>query len=109
MSSRLEEIQKIVALSPNDPFARYGLAMEYRNTGALKEARATFAELLEQHPGYVPQYLMYGNLLRDMKELAEARRIYELGIAAAQKARNQHAAAELSAALDALDEDDADP
>lgn len=108
MSSRLEEILSIVARFPADPFARYGLAMEYRNLGQLDEARRTFAALLADHPDYVPQYLMYGNLLLAMKDREEARRVYEQGIAAAARARNQHAEGELRAALAALDEPEDD-
>lgn len=108
MSSRLEEIQSIIAQLPDDPFPRYGLALEYKNLGQLDEARGAFAELQERHPGYVPQYLMHGNLLVQMKDRQAARAVYERGIAAAQAARNQHALGELRQALDALDEPEDD-
>ncbi|MDW8283106.1 MAG: tetratricopeptide repeat protein [Myxococcales bacterium] len=108
MSSRLEEILSIVAQFPADPFARYGLAMEYRNLGRLDEARRTFAALLADYPDYVPQYLMYGNLLVAMKDREQARWVYEQGIAAAARARNHHAERELRAALAALEELDED-
>lgn len=109
MSSRLEEIQNIIAQIPDDPFPRYGLALEYKNLGQLEDARRAFDELLEKHPAYVPQYLMHGNLLVQMKDKAAARGVLEKGIAAAQAARNQHALGELQQALaavvDAEDED----
>lgn len=104
--SRIEAIKKIVEQQPDDPFARYGLAMEYKNAGRAEEANAAFAELAARNPDYVPQYLMHGNLLAAMHRLAEARAVFERGIAAARKKGDAHAAGELQQALDALPSDD---
>ncbi len=104
--SRIETIKKILEQSPNDPFPRYGLAMEYKNAGRADEAAATFAELQARHPDYVPQYLMHGNLLVSMHKLDEARQVLEQGIAAARKKGDGHAAGELQGALDNLPHDD---
>ncbi|MBL9005212.1 MAG: hypothetical protein JNJ46_13245 [Myxococcales bacterium] len=107
MSTRIDEIKEIVALSPSDPFPLYGLAMEYRNSGDFTEAQATFARLQERFPDYVPQYLMHGQLLAsDVKDRAAAKRVIEAGIERAQAARNHHALSELQSLLDRLDEDD---
>lgn len=108
MASRLEEIQNFIAMAPRDPFPRYGLAMEYKNLGDREAARRCFGELLESHPDYVPQYLMHGNLLAEMGEKSEARRVLALGIAQAEKARNFHAKSEMMAALERLDEPEDD-
>ena len=102
--TRLEEIQNLVSLFPTDPFPHYGLAMEYKTLGDREMARKTFAELLEKHPAYVPQYLMYGKLLVELGDRPEAARVLTLGIAAARTARNQHALGELQAELDGLGE-----
>lgn len=91
-------LRQMVASKPGDPFPRYGLAMELDKRGELEAARAAFAELVELHPGYVPSYLMFGNLLRKRGELTEAAAIYERGIAAAEAARDSHAAGELASA-----------
>jgi predicted Zn-dependent protease len=100
--SRIDEIKEIIAMVPNDPFPRYGLAMEYKNAGDKGEARRCFAELLETHPDYVPQYLMHGQLLVEMGERDEACRILSLGVERARAARNFHAMNETQAALDRL-------
>ncbi len=102
--SRIDAIKKILDQSPNDPFPRYGLAMEYKNAGRHDEARVEFEELERRHPDYVPQYLMHANLLQTMKRAGDARGVLERGIAAAQKKRDAHALGEMQAALDALDE-----
>lgn len=102
MPSRLEVIQKLVAEKPDDAFRRYGLALEYKNSGRLDEAEAEFAELERRNPSYVPQYLMRGNLLVQLKRTADARAVLQRGIDAAQKAGDRHALGELEGALDAL-------
>jgi predicted Zn-dependent protease len=102
-SSRLETLRKFVAQSPNDPFPRYGLAMELKNAGRPDEAEATFAELEARFPDYVPQYLMRANLLVAMGRGADARATLARGIVVAARAGNGHAKGEMEAALDALD------
>jgi tetratricopeptide (TPR) repeat protein len=104
--SRIEVIKKIVAQQPNDPFPRYGLAMEYKNAGQADEAHAAFSELEERWPEYVAAYLMHGNLLASMHRLDEARAIFESGIAAARKKGDAHALGELQSALQNLPSDD---
>jgi predicted Zn-dependent protease len=104
--SRIDAIKKIVESQPNDPFPRYGLAMEYKNAGRAEEAHAQFVELETRHPEYVAQYLMHGNLLVTMHQLDEARGVLERGIAAARKKGDSHALGELEGALAGLPTDD---
>jgi tetratricopeptide (TPR) repeat protein len=104
--SRIDVIKKIAESQPNDPFPRYGLAMEYKNAGHAEEAHATFTELEARWPEYVAAYLMHGNLLASMHRLAEARGVYEQGIAAARKKGDGHALGELESALSNLPNDD---
>lgn len=100
--SRLDAIRKIVEQSPNDAFARYGLAMELKNAGQLDEARAAFEELERRSPDYVAQYLMHGNLLAAQGRKGDAKAVLARGIEIARKARNQHALGEMEEALLAL-------
>ncbi len=101
--SRIEMIRKIVEQQPNDPFPRYGLAMELKNLGRLDEAHAEFDELERRQPDYVPQFLMHANVLRALKRGPDARAVLERGLAAAAKKRDGHAQSELQAALEELD------
>ena len=105
-SPRLEEIKSFIEMAPNDPFPRYGLAMEYKNLGDLESARKSFVELMASHPDYVPQYLMFGQMLLELNDRAEAKRVLTTGIERAQKARNFHALGEMQSALDRLDDVD---
>lgn len=99
MSSRIDEIQQIIALVPDDPFPRYGLALAYKEAGQLEDARRTFEELQTRHPTYEPQYLMHGNLLAQLLRPQEARAIYEAGL---RVVKSGHTRGELQGALDRL-------
>jgi predicted Zn-dependent protease len=99
---RLAMLRQMAERSPADPFPRYALAMELKKHGATDEARAAFAALLQSHPGYVPTYLMYGNLLVALGDTPAAADVLERGIAAAESAGDAHAASELRGALAGL-------
>jgi predicted Zn-dependent protease len=103
MSRRLEFLLKVTAGS-EDPFAWYGLAMEYRSLSRLDEAVATFEHLKARSPDYVPMYLMCGQVLESMGRLDDARAWLTAGVAAAQAKRDGHALSELEGALAALGE-----
>ncbi len=104
--SRIDVIKKIAESQPNDPFPKYGLAMEYKNAGHADEAHQTFSELESRWPEYVAAYLMHGNLLASMHKLADARAVYEKGIVAARNKGDGHSLGELESALQNLPADD---
>ena len=91
-----------VGATPDDPFPRYGLALEYKRLGRSDEAVEAFVALGQRHPDYVPQYLMFGNLLEALGRAEEAIEVYGRGIDVADKAGDEHAGSELEAARDAL-------
>ncbi|MEM7155081.1 MAG: tetratricopeptide repeat protein [Myxococcota bacterium] len=95
---RLPLLRQMAAARPDDPFPSYGLAMELRKQGLHDEARTTFDGLIAAHPGYVPSYLMFGNLLVEMGEREAAAGVLDAGIRAAEAAGDDHALGELSAA-----------
>ncbi len=99
---RLDTFRKFVEKSPEDPFARYSLAMSYRSLGRGQEAAREFDELRRRQPDYVPTYLMLGQVLESLGRPGEAASAYEDGIAAATRARNDHARNELGQALETL-------
>ena len=100
---RLEMLQQFVTQRPDDPFARYGLAMELKKRGLLAQANAVFVELMSRHPDYIPAYLMAGNNLLADGDRDGARDVFTRGVAAAQRAGDDHALGELEAARAALD------
>lgn len=99
---RLGMVEKMIVAKPDDPFPRYGLAMEYKKLGRHDEAVRAFEELTRVHPSYVPAYLMFGNLLEALGRNEQAAEVYGRGIEAARASDNDHALGELQAALDAI-------
>jgi tetratricopeptide (TPR) repeat protein len=98
---RLGMLENMVVAKPDEPFPRYGLAMEYKKRERFDDAIAAFEALIAAHPGYVPSYLMFGNLLEARSQVPRAIEVYTAGIAAAERAGDDHAAGELQAARDA--------
>lgn len=103
---RLAMLEKMVAAKPDDPFPKYGRAMELKKLGRNDEADGAFDQLLEAHPGYVPAFLMSGNLLESMGKADAARARYARGVEVAQAAGDDHAMSELQAALTAISGED---
>jgi predicted Zn-dependent protease len=101
MSKRLAYLEKITSAGSNDPFAWYGLALEYKTLGRVDDALRTFEALRAKSPDYVAMYLMCGQMLMDA-ERDGARAWLEAGIEVAKAKRDTHALGELEAALDSL-------
>jgi len=99
---RLEAFQRMVEQRPEDPFARYSLAMALRSAGRGEDAVREFEQLRRRAPAYVPTYLMLGQVLETLGKGAEAARAYQDGMAAAAKAGQEHARSELAQALEVL-------
>ena len=101
---RIASFRSFIARSPTDPFPRYGLAMEHKVRGELREAHAVFAELVTAFPDYVPAYLMAGETLASLGKLDEAASLFERGIEVATRCGDAHARTELEAARDKIEE-----
>jgi predicted Zn-dependent protease len=99
---RLETFQRMVEQRPDEPFARYSLAMALRSAGRQADAVREFQELCRRAPGYVPTYLMLGQVLEGLGRGAEAARAYQDGIQAAARSGDDHARSELAQALEVL-------
>ena len=99
---RIAMLQEILAQNPNDSLARYGLAMEFANTGESETALSEFARLLAANPDYTAAYQMSGQILMRLGREDEAGKMLQEGVASAVRTRNQHARAEMEAMLDEL-------
>jgi Tfp pilus assembly protein PilF len=97
--SRRQLLEEFVAAKPTDAFARYGLAMECSNTGDAAAADENFKALMTSHPDYVAAYFQYGQFLGKSGRTSEARAALTAGIAVAQRTGDDHARAEMEAAL----------
>ena len=102
MSNRLEVLTDMVAQNPNDSFARYGLAMEYANSGDLENAIQAYQALLSVNPNYSAAYYHGGQTLEKLGRRDDARALYRQGIEAATRIGDLQTRSEIQAALDSL-------
>jgi predicted Zn-dependent protease len=75
---------------PQDPFARYALAMELKATGDTSGARQAFSALLVDHPDYLAAYAPAGELLAGLDRLEEAKAVLSKGIEACSRKNDAH-------------------
>jgi tetratricopeptide (TPR) repeat protein len=101
-TNRLQILQQMLEQDPNNSFARYGLAMEYANTGKLVEAVGEYQALLARDENYVAAYFHGGQTLEKLGRIDEAREVYQKGIAASTRKGDAHTRAEIEAALNLL-------
>jgi tetratricopeptide (TPR) repeat protein len=99
---RIAALNDILTQSPNDAFARYGLAMEYSKQGDLDRALAEFSILLEKNPDYTAGYFMAAQTLTRAERIDDARKMLSDGIAVARRTGNLHAQSEMESMLGEL-------
>jgi predicted Zn-dependent protease len=96
---RVAMLNEILAQNPHDAFARYGLAMEYSNSGEVDRALEEFTKLLSAHPDYTAGYFMAAQSLARANRADEAKQMLMEGISSAKKTGNSHAQSEMEALL----------
>lgn len=92
-------LNDILAQNPADPFARYGLAMEYSRNGEIERALEEFRKLLSSNPDYTAGYFMAAQTLARAERVEEAKSMLRDGIVSAKRTGNAHAESEMSAML----------
>ena len=92
----------MLQVEPNDPFLRYGLAVEYDNEGRYDESLALFQSLTRDNPPEVASFLRGAQLLVRLDRIDDARAMLRDGIDAARLQGNAHAAGEMAELLASL-------
>jgi tetratricopeptide (TPR) repeat protein len=100
--TRKQQIEEMLVDEPNDPFLRYGLAMELVSAGDLEGALQCFHDLFAVAPTFVPGYHQAGQLLNRLGRTDEARDVLRRGIVVAGQLGDTHAAGEMEGLLDSL-------
>ena len=95
-------LKSFLISTPDDPFLRHALALEYIKAGNEAEARILFLEILTRDPSYIGTYYHLARLLERAGENENAKQWYEKGMLAAKQAGDGHAYNELKAAYEDL-------
>jgi predicted Zn-dependent protease len=94
-TSRRQQLEELLALDPDDPFLRYGVALEYASEGNDEEAARRLRELITVAPTYVPAYQQAGQILVRLGQDEEAKQVLAVGVQQARQAGNEHAVGEM--------------
>jgi predicted Zn-dependent protease len=95
-------LKEILALDPNNSFARYGIAMELARTGETAAALEEFDRLLTSDPDYTAGYFMAAQTLVAAGRESEAIPRLKAGIECAARTGNRHALSEMREMLEDL-------
>jgi len=96
---RVAMLTEILSQNPSDAFARYGLALEYSNTGDVDRALEEFGKLLAAHPDYTAGYFMAAQALARVERLEDAKKMLADRISSAKRTGNSHAQSEMEGML----------
>jgi predicted Zn-dependent protease len=99
---RIAMLNELLTQDPNNAFARYGLAMEYSNSGELNRALEEFSKLLSANPDYTAGYFMAAQTLVKAGQTPDAKTMLVNGIASAQRKQDAHAESEMQAMLEEI-------
>ena len=99
MPSRREQLERLLADDPKDPFLRYGLAMECGREGDDARLVEGLEALVKESPEYIPAYFHCAQGLLRLGRPDEARTVLEQGIAQARRTGDLHAAEEMQGLL----------
>lgn len=99
----IDQLLKVLATEPNDPFALYGLAQAYAKAGRTAEAVEHYDRCLAADPTYCYAYYHKARALEDAGRVPEAVAVLREGLAAAKRTGDAHAVSEISGYLDMLE------
>jgi len=98
-SNRLEQLTKLHAADPADPFCTYGIALEHAKARRFDDAIAWLDKTLTIDPAYCYAYYQKAKTLNEMSQPDAARTTLEAGMQAAIQAGDAHARDEMAELL----------
>ena len=101
--SRREQLEAMLADTPDDTFLRYALAMELESEDENERSLQLHQGLINEDPPYVPSFFMSGQQLANLDRIEEAKQMLKKGIEQADLQKDLHAAGEMRQFLDSLD------
>ena len=97
--SRIEDLEKMLDESPDDPFLIFALAKEYEKSEGTLQALLMYEHLVTNYPSYIATYYHYAKILHKGGNKTEAARLLEKGIEEGGKANELHAVGEMKGLL----------
>lgn len=95
MSNRLQQLQQMLEVNPDDSFLLFAIAQEFQQREDLEKAIAYYLKLQQSNPEYVGLYYHLAKAYEDAEIESKALETYEQGIVVAQKLKDLHAESEL--------------
>ncbi len=103
MTDRIAALERMVESRPDDPRARFGLALEYLGAGRREEGVAALRAYLERTDDEGNAWGRLASALREMGDVEGARQAWTTGIEAALRHGHPTMASEFEQALEELD------
>jgi tetratricopeptide (TPR) repeat protein len=104
MPDRLSQLEELLKEDPNDPFLKYGIALEHAKLGNISEAVLRIENLIAEKPDYLGAYYQLGQYYEALKNMEAAKNIYEKGMLLAKEKKNMKTLNELREALQLLED-----
>lgn len=98
--ARIEALRKMIETRPDDPRARFGLALELEKAGRWEEVVETLRDYLQRADDEGNAWGRLGAALRRLGREDEAREAYRLGVEAARRHGHPTMAGEFEDELD---------
>lgn len=102
-SQRMQQLQQMLARTPNDPFLLYGIALEYKKANDFRQALEYLDRTIQADAGYCYAYFQRGQVFEAMGDVPSARSAYLQGIDVAGQKGDSHARSELEGALSMIE------
>ena len=100
--ARMAALKEMLEVDPNDAFALYGLALEYKTIGELELALPLLQKAAALPEPEVYTYYQLGEVFMGLGEMDEAEAALKLGIERANHLNDEKAAHELNALLNSI-------
>lgn len=100
--TRLEQLQKLAAIQPNDPMSHYGIGLELINLGQWPAAAAAFAQAIAVDAKYSAAYYHKARAEIASEATGVARDTLMAGMAVARSSGDWHTEGEMKALLETI-------
>jgi tetratricopeptide (TPR) repeat protein len=100
--SRLDQLLRLAAAQPDDPFTHYGVGLEYVQLERWAEALAAFEQTLQLDPQYTAAYFQKARVELKLGRRDAAAETLTAGIAVAAGRGDTHAVSKMQELLESL-------